>query len=45
LDIKAETIPLSTSKREELKVTNENISKLRRDEEIKWVQRAKVKHI
>jgi hypothetical protein len=32
LDIKAETIPLNTSEREELKVANDKISKLRRDE-------------
>jgi hypothetical protein len=45
LDIKAETTPLSNSEREELKVVNENISKLRRDEEIIWAQHAKVKQI
>jgi mannosylglycoprotein endo-beta-mannosidase len=45
LDIKAETVPLNTSEREELKVANDKISKLRRDEELKWAQRAKVKHV
>jgi hypothetical protein len=45
LDIKAETVPLNTFEREELKVANDKISKLRRDEEIKWAQRAKVKHV
>jgi hypothetical protein len=45
LDIKAETIPLSTSHREEMEVPNEQIDKLRRDEESKWAQCAKVKHV
>jgi hypothetical protein len=45
LDIKAETIALSSAERNELKLTNEKLNKLRRDEETKWAQRAKVKYI
>jgi hypothetical protein len=45
LDIKAETIPLSLEERSELKTANEKLNKLRREEEIKWLQRAKVKYI
>ena len=45
LDLKAETTPLSMSEREALKEANERVTKLRRDEESKWAQRAKVKHI
>jgi hypothetical protein len=45
LDIKAESIPLSLVEREELKKANDNLNKLRRDEETKWAQRAKVKNI
>jgi hypothetical protein len=45
LDIKAEMIPLSQGERNELKIANEKLNKLRRDEEIKWAQRAKVKYI
>ena len=45
LDLKAETNPLRLNEREELKKTNDSLNKLRRDEESKWAQRAKVKHI
>jgi hypothetical protein len=45
LDLKAETIPLTQAERATLKDANEKITKLRRDEETKWAQRAKVKHI
>jgi hypothetical protein len=45
LDIKAETIPLLPVERNELKLANEKLNKLRRQEEIKWAQRAKVKFI
>jgi hypothetical protein len=45
LDIKAETVPLSESKRTCKKEANEHLLSLRRDEESKWAQRAKVKYI
>ena len=45
LDIKAESVPLSTSERETLRKANDSICQLRRDEETKWAQHAKVKHI
>ena len=45
LDIKSETCPLSESERVRLREANDCISKLRRDEETKWAQRAKVKHV
>jgi hypothetical protein len=45
LDIKAETISLSSAERNELKLTNEKSNKLRRNEETKWAQRAKVKNV
>jgi hypothetical protein len=45
LDIKAEAYPLTGSEKEKLKDANDRISKLRRDEETKWVQHAKVKNI
>jgi hypothetical protein len=45
LDIKAETIPLSSSERMELKLANEKLNILRCDEETKWAQRAKVKNV
>ena len=45
LDIKAENNPLSAAERAKLRDANENIGKLRRAEETKWAQRAKVKHI
>jgi hypothetical protein len=45
LDIKAETVPLSESERTCKKEANERLLSLRRDEESKWAQRAKVKYI
>jgi hypothetical protein len=45
LDIKAETIQLSSAEGNELKLANEKLNKLKRDEETKWAQRAKVKNI
>jgi mannosylglycoprotein endo-beta-mannosidase len=45
LDIKAESNSLNHAEREVLKNAHDSLSKLRRDEEIKWSQRAKVKHI
>jgi hypothetical protein len=45
LDIKAETSPLSDSERSLKKMSNERLATLRREEESKWAQRAKVKHI
>jgi exonuclease III len=39
LDIQAETCPLTDEERSELKKANEQLNKLRQDEEIKWVQR------
>jgi hypothetical protein len=45
LDIKAETPPLSDSERSLKKESDERLANLRRDEESKWAQRAKVKHI
>jgi hypothetical protein len=45
LDIKAETCPLTERERLDLKQANDQLNKIRRDEEIKWAQRAKVKHI
>jgi exonuclease III len=45
LDIKAESLPLSSAERDALKDANERLARLRRDEETKWAQRAKVKHI
>ena len=45
LDIKAESVPLSVSERDTLRDANEQINKLRREEETKWAQRAKVKHV
>jgi hypothetical protein len=45
LDIKAETTPLSLDERSDFKMANEKINKLRREEEMKWAQRAKVKYI
>jgi hypothetical protein len=44
LDLKAETILLSDDERRCLKNANDELAKLRRDEETKWAQRAKVKH-
>jgi hypothetical protein len=45
LYVKDETISLSVLERETLKDANEKLNKLRREEESKWAQRAKVKHI
>jgi hypothetical protein len=45
LDIKAESSPLTLAERDALKDANERLARLRRDEETKWAQRAKVKHI
>jgi hypothetical protein len=45
LDLKAEKQPLNVVEREALNKANDSIRKLRRDEETKWAQRAKVKHI
>jgi hypothetical protein len=45
LDIKAETSPLNESERLLKKDSDERLARLRRDEETKWAQRAKVKHI
>jgi hypothetical protein len=44
-DIKAETSPLSESERSLKKESDERLANLRRNEETKWAQRAKVKHI
>jgi hypothetical protein len=45
LDIQAESCPLNDVERAELRKANEQLNKLRRDEETKWAQRAKIKHI
>jgi hypothetical protein len=45
LDIQAESCPLNDEERAELRKANEQLNKLRREEEIKWAQRAKIKHI
>jgi hypothetical protein len=45
LDLKAETTPLNDSERDAMRVANEKVLNLRRDEESKWAQRAKVKHV
>ena len=45
LDIKAESFPLYGSEKFMLKESNEKLNKLRRDEETKWAQRAKIKHV
>jgi hypothetical protein len=45
LDTRAETTPLSDDDRRILRKANDDLSKLRRDEETKWAQRAKVKHV
>ena len=45
LDLKAESAMLTVSERDALKEANDKITKLRREEEIKWLQRAKTKHI
>jgi hypothetical protein len=45
LDVKAESTLLDASERETLRQAQDRISSLRRDEETKWAQRAKVKHV
>jgi hypothetical protein len=45
LDIKAENCPLNVVHRAEKKEVDECIAKLRRAEETKWAQRAKIKHV
>jgi mannosylglycoprotein endo-beta-mannosidase len=45
LDLKAETIPLNDAERAAKKKADADLAKLRRDEESKWAQHAKVKHI
>jgi hypothetical protein len=45
LDLQAESIPLDNDERAKLRKANDDLTKLRRDEESKWAQRAKVKHI
>jgi hypothetical protein len=45
LDKKAETLPLNEEERISMRVANETLAKLRRSEESKWAQRAKIKHI
>jgi hypothetical protein len=45
LDKKAEMASLSTSECGELRDANFKLPKLRRDEDSKWAQRAKVKYI
>jgi mannosylglycoprotein endo-beta-mannosidase len=45
LDIQAESNPLSALEREQLKRAHKCLNRLRRDEEQKWAQRAKVKNI
>ena len=45
LDIKAESVELTASEREILRKAHVSLSTLMRDEETKWVQHAKVKHV
>jgi hypothetical protein len=45
LDKKAEIVPLNEEERISMRVANETLAKLRRSEESKWAQRAKIKHI
>jgi hypothetical protein len=45
LDTRAEIAPLSHIDRITLREANKNLAKLHRDEESKWAQRAKVKHV
>jgi hypothetical protein len=45
LDCKAETSPLEENERDILRKARDDLAKLRREEESKWLQRAKVKHI
>jgi hypothetical protein len=44
LDIKTESNPLSALEKKTLRDDNNKLYSLRRDEEAKWAQRAKVKH-
>jgi hypothetical protein len=43
--VKAETSPFGASERDTLRDANERLSKLRHDEETKWDQFAKGKHV
>jgi hypothetical protein len=45
LDKKAEINPLSNAERDSMRDANDKLASLRRDEETKWAQRAKVKHV
>jgi hypothetical protein len=45
LDLKAETSVLTMAENSSLREANDLLGKLRRDEELKWAQRAKVKHV
>jgi hypothetical protein len=45
LDIMAVMVPLNTSESGRLREANEKLSKLRRGEESKWAQKAKVKFV
>jgi hypothetical protein len=45
LDLKDESIPLDEDDRTKLRKANDDLTKLRRDEESKWAQRAKLKYI
>jgi hypothetical protein len=45
LDLKAENVLLTNDERLCLNNANDALAKLRRDEETKWAQRAKVKHV
>jgi hypothetical protein len=45
LDITAELTPLDITERQIKKKADEDLAKLHRDEETKWAQRAKVRHI
>jgi hypothetical protein len=45
LDVKVESQPLSDVEKDVLCNANESVNKLTLDEETKWAQRAKVKHI
>jgi hypothetical protein len=45
LDCKAEIVPLDEEERQSMRKARDNLAKLLRDEESKWAQRAKVKHV
>jgi hypothetical protein len=45
LDLKAELIPLNATERYAMRDANERVNKLRCNEETKWAQRAKSKHV